>query len=223
MGHLSGLIKDSIYKQIHRFRIRSLRSIDPRRTIAEDPFQHVWIDAGAVQLYLPRWSVGKADVDTWVVLNGVGRFHTTFSAGLISGGNWSEKALPYGPTPSLLYDAIKRSVEMGAPIEKSSWVEYCIRQVKSGQAVWNGARTEKAVAERCVRANVLLESVLTDGFRDVGRPVCVCVGPQGEFIKSGNGQHRIMIGRALGVSIPVRILAVHRTWAEGYGYSLWPS
>lgn len=63
----------------------------------------------------------------------------------------------------------------------------------------------------------LVDSLEREGFRgDVeGYPSTAVIGPQGEIIKTGSGNHRFCIAKALGLDrFPLKVVGAHEDWAS---------
>ncbi len=63
----------------------------------------------------------------------------------------------------------------------------------------------------------LIESLEREGYRcdDEGYASTAVIGPQGDILKAGSGNHRFCVAKVLGLDLfPLRIVGAHQDWAE---------
>lgn len=178
-----------------------------------------WVDPSRILYKFEIGALGQEFVSNLAVLDKNKRFHPAFSAGIVSPGDWPQRVVSYDLESSVLYHSLRERVNKGVDWEKTEWWNVCRKRIMEGYSVWNGATNYKELTRRCDRADALICSVKKRGFVYEGMPVCVAIGRNGELIKSGNGQHRIMLGKILCLKIPVRVLVVHEEWFNSLGVS----
>lgn len=138
-----------------------------------------------------------------VVLDDTGRPHPIWACGAIADGTWQTKTEPYNPEHSDLYKALFSRYFYGTPWSKTAHFQKCLRKISQGQRTWNGCASHEDLLQATKRADFLIESIRSRGFLPSRDPVLICVTSNGEIVKRGNGQHRIMLAKMLGHDLPV--------------------
>lgn len=199
---------DGFRRARQRARLRRMSRGTPELVYPGDPFRPLVIDAGRISL-----SMGTAsDLPDFVGRTRRGALSGWYAAGFIIGGQWHESARPYVPEDSPLFRALEGRYHDRIAWEDTDWLADVARRLADGETVWNGCRTRADLRRRLRKMNWLIESVRETGFQASRDPVVISIGPNGEYIKSGNGRHRIMLARISGRPLPVRIAVRHADW-----------
>ena len=194
---------------LQRTRLGLLRVGKPARVAIGDPYAQIFIDPRTIQhtqqdLH-PDDCEGPAPLDH-------GRFCRKRALGLVIGGSWHTKVKPHQPARSVLYQALEQRYHGLADWDDTVFIKDIKALIAAGQPAWNKCRTMQDVADRCRRADELISSIKAHGFRVTAQPMRVNIGPSGDFIKNGNGRHRIALGLITQQKIPVQVLVRHSEW-----------
>ena len=177
------------------------------------PFKPVWIDAWKVRLHLNLTCFDTSSLPKMIKLTpSKRRFCSTGSAGFVLSGLWSDYVTDYCPEKSLLYSALKSRCTESSEWFDTEWFNSVSSKVRSGQCSWNGCTNQNDIINRCIRADKLIKSIQKNGFLHKIEPVLINIGPKGEFISNGNGQHRIMLGMIFNSKVPVQVVVRHAKW-----------
>ena len=194
---------------IQRTRLGLLRVSRPARVAIGDAYAQIFIDARTIEL--TQQDLCAQDCDGPVPLDH-GRFCRKRALGLVIGGDWHTKVKPHQPKQSSLYQALEQRYHGLADWDDTRFIEDIKAIIAAGRPTWNKCRTMQDVADRCRRADQLIASIKTHGFRVTSQPTRVNIGPAGDFIKNGNGRHRIALGLITQQKIPVQVLVRHSEW-----------
>ena len=175
------------------------------------PFRQIWVEPAAITTTFQSDSV-RAEEHFAPVRKG--RFCRWRATGLVEGGDWDRRLAPYDPQTGLLYSALQARYYGEKAWTQTAFFESVIERLKRGERPWNNCRNVAAVHRRCARADRLIDSVKASGFHEVRDAVSICIGPDGQLIKAGNGQHRIMLGLIAQKKIPVQVIVRHRHWED---------
>jgi hypothetical protein len=194
---------------LQRTRLGLLRFSQPRRVSIGDPYAQIFIDAGSIAF--TQQDLCAEDCDGPVPLDH-GRFCRKRALGLVVGGGWHTKVKPHRPSRNLLYEALAQRYHGLADWGDTLFIKEVEAIISAGKPAWNKCRTMQDVALRCRRADELIDSIKRHGFQVTEQPIRVNIGPSGDFIKNGNGRHRIALGVITQQKIPVQVLVRHRDW-----------
>ena len=203
-------IKRKAETELACLRLAGIKKTAGANRVRKKPFDQIYVDPNKISLRFAEGALRKRELDppNHVVLRR-GRPHPIWSTGLIVGGNWFGRAVPYEPRDSLLFEALLARWSDVVPLENSRFFAWASAEVSGGRAVWNGCRSIVDLGNAIARVEALICSVQDRGFKPSPDPVDVCLGPRGELIKVGNGQHRIMLGMISNQRIPVRVVLTH--------------
>ena len=196
---------------IQKARLAWHRQVDPQAVVAGDPFRQIWIDPEVITTSLRD---GALTPSTYRAPLRRGRFCRRRAIGLVEGGDWHLRAVPSAPRKTLLYQALHQRYHGLCDWSETEFFASVRDRVDQGLRPWNGCRRLADIHQRCRRADRLIANLKMVGFRENNDPVAICIGPAGEAIKSGSGQHRIMLGLIMGVQIPVLPIVRHRLWED---------
>ena len=193
--------------------LQSARLSMGRHPVAtQRPFMPLWIDPSEIRWNLPSKALDLMEIPTHFVVkrgfNGKG-LDPVFSAGYFWNGPWFDHCDHYNPKESRLYQAM-----VGRFIHNEDWsnTEF-IATVRENIRIygrdWNGARSHADIQDRIDRLERLHASIIKYGLTHTYPPVCCLMGPSGEIVKHGNGQHRLMLALITNKRLPVHIIAYH--------------
>ena len=152
--------------------------------------------------------------------------------GRIQGGNWDRSDERVEDLP--VVRALRHRFEGDKEWEDIEFIQHVLEQIKLGNVIWRGCKTESDVWDACERVDKLYENirdqgylrqrelveqneispdkyVAGDGFNQYDE-VAVDIGRDGQFLFV-DGRHRLAIARILGLDqIPVRVSARHTQW-----------
>ena len=210
-GWVARMTAPALRHLIHRIRLAGYRRATPQAVMTGDPFRQIWVDPEAITTSLPD---GALTSGTTRAPLRRGRFCRWRAIGLIEGGDWPLSAARYTPRQMLLYQALHQRYHGLCDWPETEFFASVRDRVAQGLRPWNGCRRLEDIHKRCRRADRLIASLKAEGFRESSDPVAICIGPEGQLIKSGSGQHRIMLGLIMGVQIPVLPIVRHRLWED---------
>ncbi len=196
---------------VHRMRLTWQRARRPDAVMHGQPFRQIWVDPNDIDTALTAGSLKQEDYRAPIK---DGRFCKFQAIGYVEDGSWHHKAKPYRPTTELLYDALKLRFHDACRWDETAFHADVLARLARGERPWNRCKSESDVSTRCERADRLIGSIKKEGFLVQSHPVTVSIGPDGQLIKNGNGQHRIMLGLIAGERIPVLPVVRHRAWED---------
>lgn len=194
---------------VQRARLGFLRLTAAESVAIGDPYRQIFVDPQAILAV--QLALCPEDCDGPAALVD-GRFCRKRAVGLVVGGTWHTKVKPYRPSEGLLYQALVQRYHGLADWDDTLFIEDVKKTVAAGEPAWNKCTTLQAVEERCGDVDRLISSIKSQGFLVTPKPIRVNIGPEGEFIKSSNGRHRIALGLITGQPIPVQVLVRHQNW-----------
>lgn len=195
----------------HRARLAWYRVTRPETVMKGRPYKQIWVDPDAIAASLRLNSLKQSDYFATIHL---GKFCKLRAIGMVEDGDWDQQIKPYTPRKDLLFQAIEDRFHARKSWQETEFYSKIVERTANGARPWNGCRNHDDILNRCERADRLIESIKRDGFKENAHPVVTCIGAQGELIKSGNGQHRIMLGLITGSKIPVLPIVRHKTWED---------
>lgn len=194
---------------IHRLRLKWYRMARQGYVMKGDPFRQIWVDPKSINTSLPVNTLKQEDYFSPIRK---GRFCKYLAIGMVEDGDWDQQVVPYEPEQGLLFRAMEERFHSARLWQDTEFYSHVLEQIEKGFYPWNGCRDINDVLDRCVRADRLIESIKLFGFRENNHPVVVCIGEEGNLIKAGNGQHRIILGLITGSKIPVLPVVRHKKW-----------
>lgn len=168
-------------------------------------------------------------VDPKKIVNCVALDGSTYTIrGLVAGGDWDTRQLPFEHHP--LYKAFVARFSHGASWESTQFYKDTLSAIERGQAPWM-CSTKEAFLERLTRIEALYHEIRTQGYksqsqlpksdifaRDPGSPfkkhdeVVICIGRHGDLLFR-DGKHRLAIAKILNLPvIPVAVGLRHQQW-----------
>jgi len=199
-----------IHAHIQRARLRLLRLVHPERVACGDPFAQIFVDPKAIAFAQQR--LRPEDCRGAPLSRGV--FCRKRAVGLVIGGDWHSKVLPYRCADGLLFRALHDRYHGYANWQGTAFFQAVIRGIQSGERPWKKCASMADLEARWRAADALIASIKTQGFRINDNPIRVSIGPQGQLIKNSNGRHRIALGLITGQRIPVQVLVRHSDWEQ---------
>lgn len=196
---------------VHRMRLAWSRARRPDTVMHGQPFRQIWVDPNDIHTALTAGSLNQDDHHAPIR---DGRFCKFEAIGYIEDGAWHDEAKPYRPKTELLFEALKLRYDNLCRWDETAFHADVLVRLARGERPWNRCRNERDVANRCDRADRLIGSIKKDGFLMQSHPVTVSIGPEGQLIKNGNGQHRIMLALIAGLRTPVLPVVRHREWED---------
>ena len=196
---------------LYRLRLTWYRVTRPGAVTKGNPYRQIWVDPNAISTSLPSNSLKQED--HFAPLRS-GRFCKYRGIGMVEDGDWDTQVRPNAPRNGLLFKALEDRYHNRKSWQETDFFASVVEKVEKGARPWNGCRNHDDILNRCERADRLIESIKRDGFKENAHPVVICIGRQGELIKSGNGQHRIMLGLITGSKIPVLPVVRHKKWED---------
>jgi hypothetical protein len=196
-------VRGALEQAAQRVRLAALRLKDPASIYDGDPFAQIALDPWSIRLALPERAL-STDL-TGVPLH-LGRFHPYRSVGLISKDEWFSRVLPYAPEKELLYEALYHRLHGQTSWEDTAFFQKAIASVRKGVPAWNKCVSEDDLRYTAHQVDQLVRSIRSQGMVPNNDPVLVNIGPGGQIVKNGNGQHRIMIAMLLNIPVLVRVL-----------------
>ena len=186
----------------------------PQRFTDAKPFKVIYVDPSSINKKHEQKVFKDIDLPEWVSLvPKTGKFCPIRSAGLVVPGEWSQVVVDYNPKKMLLYQALEERYVNGVEWEKTQFFKTMSEMVRRGKRVWNGCTNENDILIRCARTDHLKESIEKNGILHKMPPFTVNIGPKGEFIKNGEGRHRLLICIILGINkFPVHVVVRHTKW-----------
>ena len=205
-------IKHEILKSIQHVRLYFLARKKFSITNGTDPFKQFYVDPNDINHILRPFR--PLHTPSFIRINRKGHFCPYFNAGLVisTDSNWFDFIEPYFPRQEPLYAALSHRWHNTAKWHETIFFKQAVESVQRGEVVWNLCRTLEDIYYTCDLVDKLILNIKTNGFKESIDPVCVSIGPQGRLIKTGNGQHRIMLGIISGNKIPVHIVIRHKDW-----------
>lgn len=160
-------------------------------------------------------------------------------AGKVIGGKWDEETRPFteldGRTHLEVYESFRAHFEDDVSWSDTPFYEALMREVRTGRGKW-GCQSEDDVKSRCRAMDTLYQTIASEGYKSqqelaetntgdyadehcrpeiwriINNEIAVNVGRSGELVFY-DGRHRLAIAKLLELeSIPVVILARHKTW-----------
>ena len=203
-----GYIQQHVF---YRLRLKWYRLIHPGSVTKGNPYRQIWVEPDAINTSLRSNNLKQED---YLAPLRNGRFCKYRAIGIVEDGDWDTHVRPYAPRNGLLFKALEDRYHNRKPWQETEFYASVVEKVEKGLRPWNDCRDHDDILNRCERADRLIESIKQHGFKENAHPVVICIGAQGELIKSGNGQHRIMLGLITGSKIPVLPIVRHKTWED---------
>lgn len=191
-----------------RIKLRALFLRNPSAVHPRDPFDQVFIDPNLITKELRPYAF--SDFPSYVSIK-QGELCKFRSAGLIVPGSWpcAAVALPHIEQDRLLENALSDRWHMRKDWEQTDFYNFVSDRIRNGETAWNKCRTQDDIKYSCSSVDKLIIDIKKHGFIKTQDPVCISIGKNGEYIKTGNGLHRILIGKISGQNIPVQVIIRH--------------
>ena len=176
-------------------------------------FKTIWVDPWKIRRQLQYNKLKSLQMPSCVKLTKYGLFNRFTSAGLVIDNGWFGNVAELCPENTLLYKAIEQRFFYINKWEQTEFINNMLSRVKI-EKVWNGCTSNADIFARCKNIDAMIKSIRNDGFCSKSLPVPINIGPHGEFVKNGDGQHRIIIGMIMRLSIPVHVIVRHSKWQD---------
>jgi hypothetical protein len=139
--------------------------------------------------------------------------------GQISGGDWHVRVTPKSRylEENLKYKAMFERFHEGKPWSETSLFRDHFAKIPRTRSLPMRAGNLTELEEKYEETyDRLFDEIKTTGFRSAHEgvnPLYVCIGPQGGFYYTVDGNHRLAMAIVLKLDrIPVRVLRRHQTW-----------
>lgn len=202
-------LQQRLLPQWQAFRLTYYRRMRPEIVSNAATFRQIFVDPNDIRLILRPHRVKSMPA---YIRFRRGHFCRFLSSGFVAAGDWTAHIDPYPVTEELLFHALSDRWHERRAWQDTEFYADTLNQIALGKEVWNLCRSVEDVDYSCAVADGLVQSIKRDGFKSNNDPVCVSIGPEGQIIKTGNGQHRIMLAIISGQKIPVQVVVRHPDW-----------
>lgn len=202
-------------KRVLRWYIQCGRVMYPSRFTDADPFKILWVDPDEITRDVSSCSIPM-------------RF------GKVYGGDWDRTNSRFKQRP--VYRAMESHFRNGVPWDETEYYKGKRNRLESGKST-RGCTNVDDLPDYFARFDDLYHSLKTEGYKtqqelmdqspietvnqnlDAPIPelneIGVCIGRDGELLRSYRGEHRLAIAKVADVdAVAVQVLVRHRKWQQ---------